>query len=99
MAAGKGPLRFRRTSYAGGNSKGETQSRWHRSAREGLKAKEYRQLVALCGYTVPPSIALFLGYELSTARVPAKGELCTKCERIAKDEEIHQEKPQKEIQK
>lgn len=86
MTAGKGPLRFSRkprlqvTPIADPKPK-----RWHRSAREDAKLGQYRQLTALCGYTVAPSIALFLGYDLSRAAKP-KGELCEKCEAVAKDE-------------
>lgn len=96
MTAGKGPLRFRRKGY---NPKGNYSSnpRWHRAARDTAKG-EYRQLVALCGYTVPPSIALFLGYDLSTAVKPKTGDLCEKCEKVALDEELYLKKnPPKEI--
>jgi hypothetical protein len=93
--AGKGPIRFRRTGY---NPKGNYSSnpRWHRATRE-MKKGEYKQLVGLCGYTVPPSIALFLGYDLSKAVVPKNGELCEKCEKVAADEEKYLKKnPPKE---
>ena len=81
MTAGKGPLRFRRKGA----------EKWHRSTRQA-KPREYRYLTALCGYIVPPSIALFLGYDLSIARVPAHGELCAKCEAMAREEEEHDRK-------
>lgn len=81
---GKGPLRFRRTNY---NEKGNYSSvpKWHRAAGP-YDEGQYKQLVAICGYTVPPSIALFLGYKLTRAVTPQRGELCSKCERVAADE-------------
>ena len=87
MTAGNGPLRFRRKPF---NPKGNYSSepKWHRSARE-VGPNEYKQLMGLCGYITPPSIALFLGYQLSRAVKPKHGDLCVKCEKVARDEELH----------
>ena len=87
IGKGKGPLRFSRAprlqAIATLEPKPQT---WHRSARTDIDEKQYIQLVGLCGYTVPPSVALFLGYKLTRAIKPGKGSLCAKCEQIAADE-------------
>jgi hypothetical protein len=71
--------RFRRESYAGGNSSND-EPRWHIPTHELTGTSfygQYKSVTALCGYTIKwPGV--WMPTRLSRAVKP-RGQHCTKC--------------------
>jgi hypothetical protein len=73
-------LRFR-MPYFHGDSEDRTASRWHLPAKnynpKEARAGGYRELVALCGYTLPMRKAW--NAQWTSAKSVPKKDQCTKC--------------------